>query len=187
MSNDAKLGPSIFSQTNHEVYAITANTEDGGPCGFTATWVLPASLLPGTPRSLVLASPLNYTTGFIRSGKRLVLHMLASGQAELMAQLGLASGRDHDKFAGIAWQSSAYGPLLAGVLGYEQCRLVHEVDLGERLLLVLERDSGEVFAGKEPLTKQAAFAALPSDKVAALRERHKVLGAESQSLWKDFS
>ena len=48
--------PSIFSLTNHEVFLISAEN-NGERSAFIATWCLPASLLPNTPRLMFLGSP----------------------------------------------------------------------------------------------------------------------------------
>ena len=170
----------IFSKTNHEVFVITANGEPSS--GFIATWVLPASLVPGTPRLLVLASPLNYTTQLIRDSKKFVVNLLADDQSSLIPHFGLLSGKSQDKLASIDHQESDFGPLLDHTCGYAQCLLSKEVDLGERVILIGDVEHHTVHP-KEALTKNHGFGSLPEEIRQQLVEKHRTLGEESRALF----
>ena len=82
------MAKNIFSLTNHEVFLITASNGDERS-GFIATWVLPASLLPDTPRMMCLVSPLNYTWELIQKSGTFVLHLLDEHQLELLPSFAL--------------------------------------------------------------------------------------------------
>ena len=92
--------PSIFSLTNHEVFLISAEN-NGERSAFIATWCLPASLLPNTPRLMFLGSPLNYTMKLIEKSKKFAITLLSSEQADYLVRFGLESGKDIDKFDSI--------------------------------------------------------------------------------------
>ncbi len=172
---------SIFSITDHEVFVITAGAARER-CGFTATWVMPATLLPGTPRFVIMASPLNHSLTVMRKTKRFVLHMLSENQARVMATFGLGSSATTDKFAGLAWHDHTHGPVLEGTCGYQYCSLIHEVDLGERIVLLGETREGVLNEGVPPLTKQSAFAALDAETVSELKAKHAAMAELSKSL-----
>ena len=174
---------SIFKHTNHEVYILTA--QGLKEAGFAATWVLPASLLPGTPRFMVLATPDNETTKTILETKKFVIHLLEKSQASLLPEFGLESSKDKDKFHSINTKPSDFGPIIDGVVGYHLCELAATFDIGERLILIGDVKGGEVSMSKEPLRKNEAFAALSPKIVSALKEKHLKLGEIAKKTYRE--
>lgn len=166
------MNESIFSLSNHELYVVTAR--DGARTGGQiASWVLPATLAPDRPRAVVLLSPANHTHELVRASGRFALNLLAEGQELLVPHFGLRSGRELDKLAGVPQlpASPAGLPLLEGSCGWAECAILDALDGGDRIVYLAELTSGALFPAREPLRKQQAFARLPAEQVAALREK----------------
>ena len=174
--------PSIFKLTNHEVFTITAN--GAVPCGFLATWVLPASLMEGTPRLLILASPENYTTKEILKTSRFVIHLLSKDQVELVPRFGLDASDKMDKFSNLETEPSDYGPIIKGCAGHHFCELAASYDIGERYIFIGDVKGGDVDLDALPLRKNEAFAALPLEVREKLMEKHAILGKNAPLLFK---
>lgn len=175
---------SIFKLTNHEVFVITS--QHTFPAGFAATWVLPASLIPGTPRLMFLASPQNTTTKIILESKRFVIHLLSKHQAAFLPRFGLESSKDKNKFKDVPYTNSEYGPILDNVVGYHLCRLVKSFDIGERLIMIGDVDQGKVDSTGVPLQKKDALESLPPDIVTQLVQKQKALGESARDLFKNL-
>ena len=127
-----------------------------GPNAQICVSVFGASILPERPRLLVSLSKTNYTEGLARANGRLTVSVLGAEQAGLLAPLGLRSGRDGDKLAGLAHETTSWGaPLFPGGAGELECETLDAFDLGDAtafLVAVRERRAG----GAEPLTWAAA-------------------------------
>ena len=177
------MAKNIFSLTNHEVFLITASHDDEHS-GFIATWVLPASLLPGTPRMMCLVSPLNYTWELIQKSGTFVLHLLDEHQLELLPSFALKSGKDTDKFKGVDWRQEKEGPIITGACGYATCKLTKTFDIGERIVVVGDVVKHFVDPQKNPLTKREAFDRLPEQTAQELKELHTHLGEASAQLFR---
>ena len=146
--------PSIFSLTNHEVFLISAENE-GKRSAFIATWCLPASLLPNTPRVMFLGSPLNYTMDLVEKSKRFVIHLLSADQAEHLVKFGLESGNLIDKFEGLELKENSYGlPIIENTCGWSVCELKEIHDIGERKIVIGEVIEQVLYDNKKPLTKK---------------------------------
>lgn len=186
MQNTDPKPSSLLSMTDHEVFLITAQDSRGRKSGFIATWVLPASLLPGAPRVLIEVSPLNFTFELIKSSGHFLLHLLAHEQYTLMHTFGLESGRDQDKFADINWsvEPNTQLPLIDGVCGYGECKVWDTWDIGERIILVADMVHHICKPQATPLTKSSAFGQLPTEQVTQLKAKHKQLGEQSKQLFR---
>ena len=178
--------PSIFSKTNHEVFLISA-VNDGKRSAFIATWCLPASLLPNTPRLMFLGSPLNYTMELLEKSSKFSISLLAEDQAEYLVRFGLDSGRGKDKFDGVELLENSFGlPIVKDSCGWSICELKEVHDIGERKIVVGEVIEQQLYEEKRPLTKKEGFASLDEGSVTKLRAKHKDLGALSRELWKEY-
>ncbi len=178
--------PSIFSQTNHEVFLISG-VNNGKRSGFIATWCLPASLRPNTPRLMFLGSPLNYTMELIEKSSKFAISLLSKEQAQYLVEFGLDSGLNRDKFDGIELEENSYAmPIVKNSCGWSICEVKEIHDIGERKIVIGEVLKQKSYDGKIPLTKKEGFAALDSESVSKLRAKHKDLGAISESLWKEY-
>ena len=127
-----------------------------GPNAQICVSVFGASIVPERPRLLVSLSKTNYTEGLVRADGRLTVSALGAEQAGLLEPLGLRSGRDGDKLAGLAHETTAWGaPLFPGGAGELECETLDAFDLGDAtafLVAVRERRAG----GAGPLSWAAA-------------------------------
>ncbi len=177
---------SIFSLTDHEIYIVTARA-DGRENGQIATWVMPATLVPDTPRAAVILSPLNYTHELILKSGRFALNMLSDQQAGLVPLFGLLSGRDVDKFDGLALERSPSGlPLPAGTCGWAECVVAASIDAGDRRLYLADITGQRVYKGRIPLKKSDAFAAQDDEIRDMLIRKHGRDGLRDKALMKNF-
>ena len=180
------LDKSIFSLTNHEVFLISAQN-NGKRSAFIATWCLPASLLPNTPRLMFLGSPLNYTMQLIEESKMFAVTLLAKDQADYLLKFGLESGKGLDKFAEIELEENKFNiPIVKNSCGWSICKLNEIHDIGERKIVLGEVLEQKCFSEKSVLKKKEAFASLDDNSVKLLKAKHKVLGEASRELWKEY-
>jgi len=117
-----------------------------GPNGANAqicVSVFGASIVPERPRLLVSLSKTNYTEELVRESGRLSVTLLSDTQADLLEPLGLQSGRDGDKLAGLEIDLTASGaPVFPGGVGALECDVLEPLDLGDAtafLVAVRER------------------------------------------------
>src|SRR5919106_1537579 len=69
----------------------------------------------------------------------LALHPVARGQEDWVRHFGFRSGREVDKFAGLAWEPGRTGaPLLAEALGWLEGRVVDSLDCGDHTARLVE-------------------------------------------------
>ncbi|MFW7380765.1 MAG: flavin reductase [Oligoflexus sp.] len=175
----SQAAQSFFSIVDHEVFAITAHTA-AARSGMIATWVLPASIQQGYPQCLFLSSPYNFTHELIMESKRFVIHLLSSSQSALLGQLGLGSGRDHDKLKELAYGLSPEGDIiLSDTCGYAVCSVKNSFALDERVAIVGEVLQQKVFADKTALTKKAAFANVSPEIRDRLHAKQKEVAART--------
>jgi flavin reductase (DIM6/NTAB) family NADH-FMN oxidoreductase RutF len=107
------------------------------PCGCLVTYLTAASIRPA--RLLVCTSHENLTHDAVEASGVLAVHPLARGQEEWVRLFGLASGRDTDKFADLAWERGQTGaPLLAGTLGHLEGRVLASLDCGDHTARLVE-------------------------------------------------
>jgi flavin reductase (DIM6/NTAB) family NADH-FMN oxidoreductase RutF len=127
-----------------------------GPNAQICVSVFGASIVPEQPRLLVVLSNTNYTTGLVRETGTLSVTVLSQSQVGLLEPLGLHSGRDRHKLAGLDIETTLAGdPLFPGGAGVLSCEVLEHFDLGDStafLSAVLERAD----SGASPLSWQAA-------------------------------
>ena len=178
---------SMFSLTNHEIWELTAHHE-GRDNGQVATWIMPATLVPDRPRIAAVLSPQNFTHDLIALSGHFVLHLLAEDQHALLPHFGLHSGRHTDKFDGMTPRRSARNiPVLDGVCGWAECRIVSSLDSGDRIIYLADILEQHIDEGKRPLRKQEAFAAQSDDVRRQLEEKHRVDGEHDRVFMKSFT
>ena len=107
--------------------------------------VFGASIVPEQPRVLVSLSKTNYTHELVIASGTLSVTALSASQLPLLEPLGLRSGRDGDKLAGLEVARTAAGdPYFPGAVGYLGCEVIERHDLGDAtafLCAVRERET----------------------------------------------
>ncbi len=135
---------------------IVTGMDGGEPVGFACQSFTSVSLEP----PLVLFCPSNGSRSWprIQSSGSFSVNVLAEDQLELCKTFATSGG---DKFAGLAWHETQWGPSLDNVLATVHCDISqvvpagdHDVVLGEVRELVTHRDAAPLvfFRGQYGLT-----------------------------------
>jgi len=123
------------------IVAVTAAYE-GRRSGQIAVSVHGASIVPQRPRLTVALWKRNLTHDTVGQAAAFAVHLLRDDQDELVYRLGLRSGHDGDKLAGLPLREGMTGcPLLADCLTVYECRLRNAMDGGDMTVFL-----GEVVA-----------------------------------------
>ncbi|MBI4126263.1 MAG: flavin reductase [Deltaproteobacteria bacterium] len=176
----------IFASIDHEVFLITTHFR-GKDAGQIATWVMPATLVPEPTRIVVILSPYNFTCQLIEKSKKFVLHLLAANQHRLMPRFGLPSSRDVNKFKGIKITRTKSGlPIIPGTCGWAECKVLANLDSGDRKIILAEVIQQKTNPTKQPLTKNAAFSKVSQKDFVALVHKRINDGLRDRKLMKKF-
>jgi flavin reductase (DIM6/NTAB) family NADH-FMN oxidoreductase RutF len=98
--------------------------------GCIVTFITRCSLDP--PRVLVCTSHETMTNSLVERSHVLALHPLARGQEPLISLFGGETGREVDKFQGLAWRTGLTGaPILSDAIGYLEGRVLSTMDCGD--------------------------------------------------------
>ena len=135
---------------------IVAGFDSAEPVGFACQSFTSVSLEP----PLVLFCPAHTSTTWprIKASGRFSVNVLAEDQMDLCKTFATSGG---DKFAGLQWHPTVWGPSLDGVLATVHCDIEqvhaagdHDVVIGHVRELVTHRDSGPLlfFKGQFGLT-----------------------------------
>jgi flavin reductase ActVB len=129
------------------VAIVTTVDPDGVPRGLTTTAVCSVSAHP--PTILVCVDLGSRTLGALRARRGFVVNFMGEGRSELCL---LFASKVQDKFAHVSWRETRSGlPLLhEDVLAWAECSTVHELEVGDHVLLVAEVEQGGVQPELEP-------------------------------------
>lgn len=115
--------------------------------------VFGASIVPEQPRILVVLSKSNYTHDLVLARRTLAVTLLARTQLDLLEPLGLVSGRDRDKLAGLDPQFTTRGdPYFPGGVGYLACNVLDTFDFGDSTAFLSAVRTHERLADTDPMT-----------------------------------
>ena len=124
---------------------ITAVTVASGERknGFIASSVTCASFAPPNPMRLtVQMMKLNYSYELVKESRAFAVHLISKDDLELVRWLATASGRGRDKLGALSHSTGVTGsPLLDSAVAYMECRVVNQMDAGDREVFL-----GEVVA-----------------------------------------
>ncbi len=124
----------VFRSLTNGVYIVTVN-DNGQINGVTTPWVSQLSYEP--PLVMVAISPMRKCHEMITNSGRFAVNVLGTGQVELASRFGFTTGREVDKFEGIALQQTpAANPLLPEAYAYIDCELVETVTTGDHSLFI---------------------------------------------------
>ena len=129
------------------VAIVTTVADDGTPRGLTTTAVCSVSADP--PTILVCVDLGSRTLAALRTRRRFVVNFIGEGRSELCL---LFASKADDKFDRVAWRPTAAGiPLLdEDVLAWAECTTMHELEVGDHVLLVAGVEDGGVHPELEP-------------------------------------
>jgi flavin reductase ActVB len=129
------------------VAIVTTFDAQGVPRGLTTTAVCSVSADP--PTVLVCVDLASRTLAALRARQAFVINFVGEGRSELCL---LFASKEEDKFADVAWRTTDGAlPLLHDdVLAWAECRTVHELEVGDHVVLVAEVTDGGVQPELEP-------------------------------------
>jgi flavin reductase (DIM6/NTAB) family NADH-FMN oxidoreductase RutF len=129
------------------VAIVTTVDPDGAPRGLTTTAVASVSAHP--PTVLVCVDLGSRTLAALRARRRFVINFVGEGRSHLCL---LFASKTEDKFAGVSWRPTRDGlPLLhEDVLAWAECATVHDLEVGDHVLLVARVEDGGVQPEREP-------------------------------------
>ena len=123
-----------------------------GPNAQICVSVFGASIVPERPRLLVSLSKTNYTEDLVRQSGRLAATLLSDAQAGLLEPLGLRSGRDGNKLAGLEVDLTDSGaPTFPGGVGALDCEVLEALDLGDATAFLVAVRERWGLGGEQPL------------------------------------
>ncbi|HLW00682.1 MAG TPA: flavin reductase family protein [Ktedonobacterales bacterium] len=144
---------------------VAITTAHGGQAnGQIAVSVLNASILRDRPRILIDIWKANFTHHLLLESGVFALHLLGEQNLNLIEQLGLRSGRDGDKLAGLRWETRQTGsPILLDTLSYLEARVRATLDAGDMTSFLADIFDGGILNPGAPLTWPTARALLPQE------------------------
>jgi flavin reductase (DIM6/NTAB) family NADH-FMN oxidoreductase RutF len=153
--------------------AITTHHE-GRSNGMVAGTGIFASLVPEAPRVLIEITKTSLTHDLVLASRVFALHTLPATPNDalttslsLVHALGMRSGHDGDKMAGIAARPGVTGsPILAETLTYVEARVVGTLDAEELTIFLADVVGGGRHQSGEPLTLRVLREHLPKEWLA---------------------
>ena len=129
---------------NHGPVTLVSSAHGARRNVMAASWAMPLDYDP--PKVLVVVDARTLTRELIEASGEFALNIPPRRMAETVFAAGSLSGRDGDKFAALDLESFAAGriaaPLVAGCVGWLECRVVPEPRNAQRYDLFI----GEVVA-----------------------------------------
>src|SRR5688500_8646848 len=128
----------IFDRLDRELWLITARAGDQSS-GLIATYVARVSLVPTLPRVTVAIAKRHFTHELIEASGAFCMHLVGEDQIDWVWRFGIPSGREVDKFRGLATSTGASGsPILTGAPAWLDCRVEARMDTGDRTVYLAE-------------------------------------------------
>lgn len=173
VSMDSTAASTLIAWLDREVWLVTSQAGERRS-GLIATSVSATSHVSELPRMLVGINHQHYTHELIEASGALALHLLSEHNLDWVWLFGLQSGRDRDKFAGLTIEPGLTGsPLLAGTIGWMDCRVETRLETGDRTYYLAEVVQARVCNFAPPLNQKRLMSLAPSSRVAELmRQRH---------------
>jgi flavin reductase (DIM6/NTAB) family NADH-FMN oxidoreductase RutF len=161
----------VLGKLDFEIFVLTAAHQDR--CnGQIVCWVVPATIVPQIPRILVGIGRTTLTHELIEMSQSFALNLLGKDQWPLVTHFGFRSGREMDKFATLPFERGVTGsPILAGTVGYLECRVRTAVDAGTgaHLFYLADVVGGKLVADRSPLCLHHLPELLPPEDLATMR------------------
>jgi flavin reductase (DIM6/NTAB) family NADH-FMN oxidoreductase RutF len=149
---DKTAASALCAWLDREVWLVTAYAGERRG-GLIATFVSQASLVPNLPRMLVGVARQHHTWELIESSGAFALHLLGQHNFDWVAQFGLRSGHDVDKFESRSTQTAFTGsPILGEAIGWLDCLVETRLDTGDRTVYLGQVVQSAVTHYGPPLT-----------------------------------
>ncbi len=136
------------------VAVVTTKTKDRVN-GLTVAWVSQVSFNP--PLIMVTIATKNFSYELIKEGGVFAVNVLTKDQLNLGKHFGSSSGRNTDKFKGIAYDTKKTGsPILKDVYSYLDCKVISTHEAGDHVIFVGEVMDASARCNGEPLLFKSA-------------------------------
>ena len=123
-----------------------------------------ASIVPERPRVMVQIYKGNYSHRLIFQSHAFGLNFLSLDQLRFIRDFGLVSGIDHEKLDGVDYSLGQTGvPILAGCMGYLECRVVNAMDGGDMTCFLADVVAGIANPDVTPVTWREARRLIPEE------------------------
>jgi flavin reductase (DIM6/NTAB) family NADH-FMN oxidoreductase RutF len=173
-ADTAKAVAAVYDLYDPPLWLVTA-AESAAPGsrrgGCIATFVARASIVRELPRMVAGIARQHHTWRMIEASGRFAVHLLPADGLDLVWRFALASGRDTDKFAGLADVRTPLGsPLIDSALSWLDCRVETSTSTGDRSIYLAAVTGGGVLdaTAGPPLTAGRLMELAPADQRAGL-------------------
>jgi flavin reductase (DIM6/NTAB) family NADH-FMN oxidoreductase RutF len=128
----------VIEKLDRELWVVTAR--DGKrSSGLVATYASSVSLVPDLPRVTIALAKHHYTHELIKASGAFAMHLVDDTQIDWVWRFGIPTGRDVDKFQGLATTIGTSGsPILEGAPAWIDCRVETRLDTGDRTIFLAE-------------------------------------------------
>ncbi len=151
----------LLRQFASPVIAVTSAWR-GRTNGMISDSAVRASISPNVPRLSVYIHKWHFSHDLIWNSGRFGIHLLHTGQLDLIHQLGFSSGRDRDKLAEIPHRIGDTGvPVLADCFAAFELRVINTMDAGYATHFLGHVDASHQGSGTEVLTAPWLRANMP--------------------------
>ena len=141
-----------------------------------AVAIAAASIVPDRPRVLVQIYKGNYSHDLIGRSRAFALNFLTRDQLHFIRDFGLVSGADREKLGDVKYAPGETGsPILAGCMGFLDCRVINVMDGGDMTCFLAEVVDGFASPDVEPISWREARRLIPPEWNEAWNTR---IGAE---------
>lgn len=155
MTDDVPAFESLVGTMDYPMFVVTV-TAGSERSGCLVGFVSQCSISP--QRLMVCLSKRNYTYRVAADADTLVVHFLGTRDIDLARLFGEETGDEVDKFADCAWDPGPAGtPVLRGCRGWVSGQIIHRVDLGDHVGMVLDVTDGE---SRKPAERPLGFDSL---------------------------
>jgi flavin reductase (DIM6/NTAB) family NADH-FMN oxidoreductase RutF len=173
----------VLRLVDREIWIITA-AANGRRGGLTATSVAATSLDPQRPMLLIGITPNHYTAELIAGSETFAAHLLRPDQSAVAWNFADGSGRDRDKLAGVATNSSPQGaPVLVDCLAWFEVRWINRFTAADRLFFWADIIAGQQLSRGPPLRENAFIASLSDNQRLQLAQA-KAADLALQDSWR---
>jgi flavin reductase (DIM6/NTAB) family NADH-FMN oxidoreductase RutF len=137
-----------------------------------AVAITAGSIVPDRPRVLAQIYKENYSHRLILQSHAFVLNFLSREQLHFIRDFGLVSGADREKLEGVGHSLGVTGvPILAGCMGYLECRVVNAMDGGDMTCFLADVVAGSADPNVAPVTWREARSLIPREWSEAWNEK----------------
>ncbi len=137
-----------------------------------AVAITAASIVPDRPRVLVQIYKGNYSHRLICGSQAFGLNFLCRHQLHFIRDFGLVSGVDREKLEEVDYSLGETGvPILAGCMGFLECRLVNAMDGGDMTCFLADVVAGFASPDLAPVTWREARSLIPKEWNEAWNEK----------------